>query len=498
MGKGKLVAGIILIIIGVGLIPASFGMNNLLERRMDESIATSFYSIRTSVLPYTYDLAYADATPVGLFALKAAAEPQIPKVVNGSVTYYTIKGIIDDLATDIGEVNATNWFFNDPSWNATTGNNYSIIGISEYSGLGNLSFTPEAIATTYSKFKQTGYLGLGVNEYLTDYEDAIGNIPLQDAMAAAYNSTWDQITNVSAYIIDYLFPQVPTLGGFPFEATAASAEDFFYIQWVNSSVVPGTWKLEVDGDNYNVWEYKKYDLELSEIQALWDPTDISAPLNDTGIKTWYMSSLNATLAAELTALFGLTTDEYEHLMSYFFEGKLGEDIVGPIFQDLGIITIRDLAYDKFYLQWANGEIFTEGLTFINPNYEGFEVSFPPESTGISPTVARILWAGNTLHGFANLTGIHEWFGLARDTEPDMVTYNLLMNTFGFSTDQMDALLEWIVGFQPNSVIILTEDQDLYYPPHVMAEFLTTGTYIAAGLISFIGLIFLLNSFKKGR
>ncbi len=70
MGKGKLVAGIILLIIGVGLIPASFGMNNLLEQRMDESVGSSFYSIRGNVLPYTLELTYAEATPPALLAIK--------------------------------------------------------------------------------------------------------------------------------------------------------------------------------------------------------------------------------------------------------------------------------------------------------------------------------------------------------------------------------------------------------------------------------------------
>ncbi|MHA1452445.1 MAG: hypothetical protein ACTSRD_06255, partial [Promethearchaeota archaeon] len=355
MGKGKLVAGIILLIIGVGLIPASFGMNNLLEQRMDESVGTSLLSMRMDLLPLAYELAYADATPPALLAIKNAAEPDLPAIVNGSVTYYTIRDVINDLTTYIGETNATEWLFNDPSWTVNTDSNYSIQGISEYSGSGNLSFTPLGITRTFNKIKDTGHLGSGVNDYLAVYEAAIGDVPAQDVMAAAYNSTWDQIQNVSAYIQDYIFPLVPTLGGFPFAATAATAEDFFYMQWVNSSAVPGTWEIDVETDDYEVWEYEKYDLDFAEVYALWDTLNTSAPLNDEGIVSWYKSGANASLATELTTLFNLSPSQYDNLMLYFFDEDNKEDIFGPIFEDIQTETIRNLAYDILYLQWSNGE-----------------------------------------------------------------------------------------------------------------------------------------------
>ncbi|TFG18100.1 MAG: hypothetical protein EU530_09750 [Promethearchaeota archaeon] len=498
MGKGKLVAGIILLIIGVGLIPASFGMNNLLIRRMDESIGTSFYSIQGNLLPYTFELTYAEATPPALLALKAVAETDIPGVVNGSVTYYAIRDVITDLATYIGETNATELFFNDPAWTVNTDSNYSIIGISEYSGLGNLSFTKLAISRTYAKFKESGHLGIGVLDYLSDYEDAISSIPTRDALTLYFNSTWEQISNVSAYIYDYIFPQIPTLGGFPYAATPATAEDFFFMQWVNSSIVPGTWRISVLGTNYNIWEYKQYDLRLNETRDLWDPLNTSAPLNDEGIFEWYYSSNNATLANELTTKFNLNQTQYENLMRYFFTRSNKEKIFGPIYAGLQPYSISTLASDKVYLQWANGEYFPNGIAFINLFYEGFEVSFPPESVGIDVATARLLWNGNTLHGLANTTGVHLWFELARSTEPDTTVYNMLRTEFGLTTTQMDEILTWLIVFEPNSLDILNEDQDLDYHPEVMAQYLTTGSYITAGIIGFIGLMFTLTSFKKER
>lgn len=498
MGKGKLVAGIILLIIGVGLIPASFGMNNLLVRRMDESIGTSFYSIQGNLLPYTLELTYAEATPPALLALKAAAEPDIPGVVNGSVTYYAIRDVITDLTTYIGETNATEWFFNDPAWTTSTDSNYSILGISEYSGLGNLSFTTEAIALTYARFKITGYLGAGINSYLAEYEDAMGDTLKQDEMADDFNSTWDQITNVSAYILDYIFPQIPTLGGFPYAATPATAEDFFLIQWANSSVVPGTWRISVLGTNYDAWEYEQYDLNLAEIRDLWDPLNTSAPLNDEGILEWYKSGTNTTIANELITKFNLNQTNYENLMTYFFSRNNKEDIFGPIYADLQPISITTLANDKVFLQWANGEYFSDGIVFINPFYEGFEAGFPPDPLGLDVATARSLWVGNTLHSLANVTGIHLWYELARSTEPDTTAYTMLSTEFGLTTTQMDAILTWLIEFQPNSVNILNEDQDLDYHPDVMAQFLTTGSYVTAGIIGFIGLMFTLISFKKER
>ncbi len=419
-------------------------------------------------------------------------------MVNGSVTYYAIRDVITDLATYIGETNATELFFNDPAWNATTGNNYSIIGISEYSGLGNLSFTNLAISRTYDKFKESGHLGIGVLDYLSDYEDAISDIPIRDALTLYFNSTWEQISNVSAYIYDYIFPRIPSLGGFPFAATPATAEDFFFMQWVNSSIVPGTWRISVLGTNYNVWEYELYDLSLNETRDLWDPLNTSAPLNDEGIFKWYYSSNNATLANELIADFNLNQTKYENLMSYFFSRYNKQNIFGPIYANLQPSSINTLAYDKIYSQWANGDYYSNGITFINPFYEGFEVSFPPESIGIDVPTARLLWQGNTLNGLANKTGVHLWFGLARSTEPDTTIYTNLRTEFGLTTTQMDAILTWIVEFQPNSVNILAQDQDLDYHPDVMVKFVTTGSYITAGIIGFIGLMFTLTSFRKER
>ena len=160
MGKGKLIAGIILLVIGVGLIPASFGMNNLLEKRMDESVTSSINSIRYALLPITQEMAYAEAIPGSLLALKTVAEPNVPGLVNGSISYYTLDDIIDDLTIYVGsEANATELFFNDPAWTVSTDSNYSVQGISEYSGLGNLSFTPLAKTRTWTKIKADGYLG---------------------------------------------------------------------------------------------------------------------------------------------------------------------------------------------------------------------------------------------------------------------------------------------------------------------------------------------------
>jgi hypothetical protein len=73
-----------------------------------------------------------------------------------------------------------------------------------------------------------------------------------------------------------------------------------------------------------------------------------------------------------------------------------------------------------------------------------------------------------------------------------------MTEFGLTSNQMDAILDWLLQFRENAVNILNEDQDLDYHPDVMKDYLTTGIYITAGIIGFMGLIFLITSFRKDR
>ena len=134
MGKGKLVAGIILIVIGVGMIPASIGLDNLIEQRMDESISLSFLRIRQAYLPSAEAYALTESIPDTMQELKEKALPDMPSFANGTITVQEMKAVIDDLTTSIGKDEALNLFFNDPSWTIITSSNYDIEGVSENNG----------------------------------------------------------------------------------------------------------------------------------------------------------------------------------------------------------------------------------------------------------------------------------------------------------------------------------------------------------------------------
>jgi len=785
MGKGKLVAGIILLIIGGSLIPTSIAMGNIINRRIDESIPDSFISVSEVFLPIGTSLVLNEATPEVLLAMREAILPVLPNLVNRSVATKAISSVINDLTNSIGLIAARDWFFNDPSFTTNTSGKYLIQGISEYAGVGNLSFTetgtrlilnrlrssvtgsgitsflnqlantPQEIGGFFDggeangisvsgsivyiadgndgleiinitdptnpiqigQFDDGGYArdvfisgslafvaddtdgleiinitdptnpteignffdggeankvvvtgsiayladgtdGLeivnvtnpssptqigqffdggeakgvrvsGIIAYLADGSDGIEIInitdptnPTQmdqfddggeandvflqtylyvadgtdgleiidvssptniqeindfntsgDAQAItvsgiyAYladknggikifniqnpltlshigtlhdggwatdiqklgtsvyvadgtdgleiinasnpvgqfnimrdmSATMDQIWNVSVYITDYLTPLVPTLAGFLYAVNSTNAVYFFYMQWANETFIPGTLSQEYNDDIIlRYWEANVPGLNMTTTEALWDSSNEYALVNDTGIQKWIHGVSDNVIKEEITTTFGISNQTFDGIMTYLQGRNFREDLIGPIYEDLQGISIINLAGDKFYQQWATGILIPEGLGSFDPLYTGFELTLPPENSGLDLATSRLLWTPTYIYSFRNPVGLQDWLTLSRNYVVGSDEYNTLADAFGFNETQMNLLTDWLLHFRNMSTYIVLEDEPFDIHPYEMVTLVKTGTNIAGGLIGFIGLIFLVSSFKKSR
>ncbi len=170
MGKGKLVVGIIVLIIGVGLIPASIGMDKQIDNRMDTAIIIGFTQTRSEFISEAELYAIQEIIPDAMVGLKDYQTNFMPRLVNGSVSAQSLNAIINDLASSIGLENATDLFFNDPSWTVSTSGNYDIEGISEYIGMGNLTYSADSQTSIYNFLTGSGS-GSNVFNYINDIED---------------------------------------------------------------------------------------------------------------------------------------------------------------------------------------------------------------------------------------------------------------------------------------------------------------------------------------
>ena len=296
MGKTKLVAGIILLIIGLGVLPAGLIIDRRINSELDAAIPSTLIGIRDGFIPTATELIKFVGTPDGLLGIANDIGYQLGEMVNATVAANTINTTIFELGKSVTDPVAKDLFFNDPNWNITTGILVPI-GISQNAGE-DLGFTTSAIDNLL--FGNASYpglitdlsLGSGVIGYLGVYQDADTTEERND-MSEAYNATWVQLSRVNNYLLDYLYPIVPLLGGYPYEQPNDPnyPKVYFLMQWANATFdndgitlpVGGgidAWELGIDySTNVSVYDPSGFSIDLC--LALWDESDASSPFNTT-------------------------------------------------------------------------------------------------------------------------------------------------------------------------------------------------------------------------
>jgi len=268
--------------------------------------------------------------------------------------------------------------------------------------------------------------------------------------------------------MNYVFPQL-------FYAdqgitTTYYGEMLLYEQWANATIqgqpqYPDGIDLPVPGGEalkglFEVGVPTSSGISLTACFALWDDTNPSSFINDTGLVKWRDGSTKIDIWLNLSGTFGLDIPQMGLMLDWL------EDIIDifvpALFADPTLgrgMTIPSYAKTLFYEQWANGTIlgeavYPQGLD-LGGGLTGFEVGIPTESN-ISLAVCELLW--NEVNGstFINDTGINKWLDAATDT----TVQTDLRTTFGLDTTQMSLILDWLWenSFKDDVVPILAVEE----------------------------------------
>ncbi|MFX1321971.1 MAG: hypothetical protein ACFFAQ_10030 [Promethearchaeota archaeon] len=214
--------------------------------------------------------------------------------------------------------------------------------------------------------------GTGVLGYMEFYVNAtIDPATYNATMQTTYNSTWDQLTALANYIsnhligysVPYYFAQ--DYGMTPSQYATVRARDLFFndVNWSsttkNITIINGIseyFSEYLSGYSLNYTLEAQYRLLYGYGES---PGILENILLGTGLKDYlafYADTLgNATMQTQYNA----TQNQLSILTIYL--GAYLVDIIMPIQLALEGLTLETAALRDFYIQWANGSIFTAGI-----------------------------------------------------------------------------------------------------------------------------------------
>ena len=513
MSKSKLIIGIILIVVGGGLIPTGFFVNQMFIDQIAEGVPDALLAVEEEALPSLEEqlpvLGTPDVllgieaqalitleaqlpvltTPAVLDGLKDEAVDQLPLIINGSGAAIAINQTITGIAGVIGYPAAKEQFFNSPTFQADYG--YTTPqGVSDYydTQMGD----PDAVNLSYTVTAQNNLLygvgplpglitdlelGMGLLGYMELYINvSLGDQTLNATMQTFYNATWSQLEALAGYISNYLWDDVVKSKYSPPYTIEQYAGLVFYSQWANGSVVEGGIDLSLFKDTLPEDTFgleagvpNPTNITIPTCMDLWDDSNSFSFVNDSGILVWVGAmQLNVTLQGYLIGAFSLTGDQLTILLGWL--GNFMTNLVPLLLFDETGYTVPELAQLAFYEQWANGTIqgaavlpdgFLSELSAAFAGVPFFEVGLPSPS-GLSLTETMNLWDEANAYTFVNMDGILVWLGAVTNTS----LQTTLITTFGISAGELTALLTWLGAFLTVRVPQLIEYETGYTIPEL--------------------------------
>lgn len=348
------------------------------------------------------DVVKMQSIPSTLVYLKNLSLPLFLERLNGSMTSTIISESLDDVFTEINDkiygsisaqlINATikqviisnsttetfarEVFFN----NYTFQVNYStsILGVSEYttSGTNKLNYT-----TTAQQILLDGDLnnpgltqdlenGTGVLGFMEYYSNATQDpLTYNQTMQTTYNSTWEQLTALAGYVENYLWNSIVPNVFFanysmtPSEYAALQTRELFFNDedWSsttnNITLISGISEFGTGKSNNLSYTATAQQRILYGYQS---SPGILENLNlGTGVfgflDLYAETSGNSIMQSQYNATFYQLTNVTSYIAQHMMENIVPDQLAyeGLTFETA---TLRD-----FYIQWANGSIFTGGV-----------------------------------------------------------------------------------------------------------------------------------------
>lgn len=277
------------------------------------------------------------------------------------------------------------------------------------------------------------------------------------------------------------------------------AEILLMEQWANGTLYSGGIILGTGVKGFEVGIPTKSNLSLAIATALFDTKNISSLVNRTGIVKW-MNAYEGDTAAqnEIIGTFSLSSNQLDLITTWLFT-SFRYNVTPAITYIYTSTKMSTYAQFGFYYQWSDGTLFPSGLdlgpilglSLIN----GWELGIPT-GTNINESISAQLWSKKEELSLIHYKGIAYWFKAmgARD-----LNYEYLMNYFGLTYNQMDAILEWLVNIRENfGVPIAQLDANFPVDHYTLGNNIFFGFLIGGSVIAGLGAlgIVLLALFKK--
>jgi len=488
MSKSKLIIGIILLAVGAGLVPTGYFINQIFVDQIAEGVPDALLAIQDEAVPSLEEqlpvlgtpdvlLGIEDeavttleaqlpvlTTPDILYALKEEAVDALPAIINGSGAVQAINNSIFAVYALIFSLpGAYEQWFNNATFSGWYPPTVLPQGPSEYTGFGNLTFTPTAQDRILNGFSSApglleDELGIGLLSWMEFWSWAYADIGAnRTTMELTYNATWaTQLAPLGAYIANYLWEVVVKSSYSPPYTIEQYAELVFYTQWANGTVVEDGIDLSLfketlpaDTKGLEAGIPNPTNITTPTCMDLWDDSDSFSFVNDSGILVWVGAMQgNTTLQGYLAGAFSLTGLQLPYLLTWL--GNFMATLVPLLLFDETGYTVPELAQLAFYEQWANGTIqgaavlpdgFLNELSAAFAGAPYFEVGLPSPS-GLSLTETMSLWNEASAYTFVNMDGILVWLGAVSDA----TLQGTLISTFGISAGELTALLTWLGSF----------------------------------------------------
>ena len=507
MSKSKLIIGIILIVVGGGLIPTGFFVNQMFVDQIAEGVPDALLGIEEEALPSLEEQLPPLGTPDVLLGVEDGAltslEAQLPVLTTPAVLAGLKEETVAALLAIInasGAVKAINnsiyavyakvfslpgayeQWFNNATFSGWYPPTVLPLGPSEYTGMGNLSFTPTAQSRILNGYSTApglleDELGIGLLSWMEFWSWAYADIGAnRSLMQLTYNATWaTQLAPLGGYIVNYLWDVVvkSEYSPLPIEVYA---EFVFYAQWANGSVVEGGIDLSLFKDTLPEGTFgleagvpNPTNITIPTCMALWDGSNPYSFVNDSGILIWVGAMQgNGTLQLLLATSFSLIGAQLPILLGWL--GNFMTNLVPLLLFDETGYTVPELAQLAFYEQWANGTIqgaavLPDGfLNELSASFAGvpyFEVGLPSPS-GLSLVETMNLWDEANAYTFVNMDGILVWLGAITNA----TLQGTLIAMFGISAGELTALLTWLGAFLTVRVPQLIEYETGYTIPEL--------------------------------
>jgi hypothetical protein len=334
-----------------------------------------------------------------------------------------------------------------------------------------------------------------------------GNISAQDELKAEFelnDNLMDRIyswlfTTVRNNLVELIYPLPDPIG---IGITILEYSNILYAeQWANGTYIEEGFDLGDGIDPFEIGIPIKSNISLTSAIALLNLSNPSSFIDRDGILKWIDAYEGDTTAqTELITEFNLDLDQLDLINNWLFN-TMRYNIIPSITSDYTGITMPTFAQFEFYRQWSNGSPYLDGLD-IGPfegltSISGWELGIPTE-INIEIFTTYYLWNPNNRYSLVNWKGISLWFKAINNNgtfnflldyynNPNVIRY--LAETYDsvLSSDQMDAILAWIVDIRENFVLTNIQSQaNLPTDNYTLGNNISFVFTITGGVISGIG------------